>query len=189
MFGAAEWRQEFKLDVEGYARRRPYKPWYEMAVEVSQTAPQGVLCLFSALEIFGIAKNPTSSVWLAMPSKARVPASLPDAVKILRFSDESLEAGKRQAIINTLGEVTVHTPAKAIVDCFKFRLKLAKDPGIQTAELLSLLKDMTGLHKRYGGKVQAEAIQLYLDVCRMRHVMGPYLYALEDPRLTPKKIV
>jgi len=187
MIGTNEWREQFELDVEGYAKRRPYKPWYERAFEVSKSAPQGVLCLFSALEVFGIAKKPTSSVWLAIPNKARVPASLPNDVKILRFSDESLEAGKRQTIISRLGQVTVHTPAKAIVDCFKFRLKLQKDLGIPMAELLGLLKDMTGLHKRYGGKVQAEAIQLYLDVCRMRNVMGPYLHALEDPRLSLEK--
>jgi len=187
MIGRDERREQFELDVEGYAKRRSYKPWYERAFEVSKIAPRGVLCLFSALEVFGIAKNPTTSVWLAIPNKARVPRSLPSDVKILRFSDESLEAGKRQTNISTLGEVTVHTPAKAIVDCFKFRLKLQKDLGISMAELLNLLKDMTGLHKRYGGKVQAEAIQLYLDVCRMRHVMGPYLHALEDPRLSPKK--
>lgn len=173
-----ERQKKFEPSNDGSVQRRPFRSWYQKAFEVSQAVPNGVLCLFSALEMFGVAKNPTALVWIAIPNKARIPTSLPEGVRVLRFSDESLAAGKCQVAIGSLGQVAMHSPAKAIVDCFKFRLKLANELGISMAELLGLLRDLTRYNKMKGRKVSIDAICSYLDVCRMRRVMGPYLDAL-----------
>ena len=184
----AETTTDYERDAEGHSHRRPARLHARRLFEVGKAVPHGVICLVSALELYGIAEVTTGGLWVAIANKARKPTNLPDGTRVVRFSTDTLAAGKTKVLIRGVGEIAVHTPAKAIVDCFKFRRKLADYPDHQLANLIEILQRATGA---YGRKktISVSAIRKYLEVCRMSNVMGPYLDALDCRLLTEKKSI
>lgn len=171
-------------DEEGHVPQRRLSTRARNIAEVSQAVPGGVICLTSALEVYGCMPPSADTIWVAIANKARRPAKLPSFARIARFSNEALEAGKRTLILRdnrATAKIAVHAPAKAIVDCFKFRRQLSDYSGQQLPDLVALLQRVVGAYRRKS-YVSVPAIRKYLEVCRMTNVMGPYLDALEKTR-------
>src|SRR5271169_3633682 len=55
----------------------------ESIAMVSSAIPSGIVCLLSALRIHGIGTQSPREVWIALDRKARKPASLATAVRIV----------------------------------------------------------------------------------------------------------
>jgi len=138
----------------------------ETIAMVASAVPAGIICLLSALRVHGIGTQAPHEVWLAIDRKARKPLRLPAKVRIVRFSGPLLTYGVKTHY--TLGvPVRVTSPARTIVDCFRYRNKL----GLEVAA--EALRD--ALRSRL---VTVDEIARTAEVCRARTVMQPYLEAM-----------
>lgn len=171
-------------DEEGHVPQRRFTTRVKNIYEVSQAVPGGVICLTSALEVYGCMPPSGDTVWVAIANKARRPAKLPPSARVVWFSNDALEAGKKTLILKderATKKIAVHVPAKAIVDCFKFRRQLSEHSGQQLTDLVLLLQHAVGAYRRKN-YISVRAIRKYFEVCRMTNVMGPYLDALKRTR-------
>jgi len=106
-------------------------------------------------------------VWIALDRKARKPSRLPAQVRFVRFSGPMLSYGILAREV--LGvPVRITSPARTVVDCFRYRSKL----GIDIA--LEALRDTVRSHKATVDEIVRAA-----EVCRASTVLRPYLEALE----------
>jgi predicted transcriptional regulator of viral defense system len=136
-------------------------------VEAVKRVPQGVICLLSALNFHELTTQVPFEVWLAIPSKARAPKENLLPLRMVHMSDHALEAGIEEYEIEGT-RVAVYSPAKTVVDCFKFRSKIGLDVALEA------LRDC--LRKKC---CTVDEIWQYAKICRMQNVMRPYIEALE----------
>ncbi|MGO8867312.1 MAG: type IV toxin-antitoxin system AbiEi family antitoxin domain-containing protein [Alphaproteobacteria bacterium] len=139
---------------------------FETLAMVASAAPGGIICLLSALRLHGIGTQAPHEVWLALDRKARKPANLPVRVRIVRFSGAMLTYGiKTRPILGV--QVRVTSPARTVVDCFRYRSKLGLDVALEA------LRD--AIRSR---AATVDEIMRAAEVCRARTVMKTYLEAL-----------
>ena len=138
---------------------------FETIAMACSMAPRSIVCLLSALRVHGIGTQTPHEVWLALDRKARKPVRLGTKVRIVRFSRAMLTYGVLTRPI--LGvPVRITSPARTIVDCFRYRHKLGLDVAIEA------LRD--GVRSR---AASVDEIVRAADVCRARTVIKPYLEA------------
>jgi len=139
---------------------------YETIAMVSSAVPGGIVCLLSALRMHGIGTQAPHEIWLALDRKARKPARLSARVRIVRFSGAMLTYGILPRPI--LGvPVRVTSPARTVVDCFRYRRKLGLDVALEA------LRDAVR-----SGTTTVDEIVRAAEICRARTVMRTYLEAL-----------
>jgi predicted transcriptional regulator of viral defense system len=139
---------------------------FETIALVATAVPSGIICLLSALGFHGIGTQAPHEVWLGLDRKARKPRTLPAKVRIVRFSGAMLIYGVETHKILDV-RVRVTSPARTIVDCFRYRSKL----GIDVA--LEALRDAVRSRKATVDEIMRAA-----EVCRARTVVKTYLEAL-----------
>ncbi|GIX49459.1 MAG: transcriptional regulator [Candidatus Tectimicrobiota bacterium] len=133
---------------------------------VAAVVPAGIVCLLSALSLHGIGTQLPHEVWLGLDRKARKPSRLPARVRIVRFSGPMLTYGvKTQRILGV--PVRVTSPARTVVDCFRYRNKIGLD--VATEALREALRTR---------KTTVDEILRTAEVCRARTVIRPYLEAM-----------
>lgn len=139
---------------------------FETIAMVASTAPDAIVCLLSALRVHEIGTQSPHQVWLAIDRKARIPKRFPAKVHIVRFSGQMLTYG---VIAQTMQGVRVRltTPARTVVDCFRYRNKIGLDVAMEA------LRDAVRSRKAMVSEIDRAA-----EVCRIRTVIGPYLEAL-----------
>jgi predicted transcriptional regulator of viral defense system len=139
---------------------------FETLAMVASAAPGGIVCLLSALRLHGIGTQSPHEVWLALDRKARRPARLPARVRIVRFSGPMLTYGIETHTVAGV-PVRVTSPARTVVDCFRYRNKIGLDVALEA------------LRDAIGSRVAAvDEIVRAAEVCRARTVVMPYLEAL-----------
>lgn len=139
---------------------------FETLAMVASVVPGGIVCLLSALALHGIGTQAPHEVWLALDRKARKPARLPARVRIVRFSGPALGYGIETRLI--LGvPVRVTSPARTIVDCFRYRRKIGLDVALEA------LRDAIRSRRVTVGEIVRAA-----EVLRAQTVISPYLEAL-----------
>jgi predicted transcriptional regulator of viral defense system len=139
---------------------------FETIAMVSSAVPGGIVCLLSALRLHGIGTQAPHEVWLALDRKARKPVRLPARVRVVRFSGPMLTYGVETRPI--LGvSVRVTSPARTVVDCFRYRGKLGLDVALEA--LRDAIRSRTA---------SMDEITRAAEVCRARTVMKTYLEAL-----------
>lgn len=133
---------------------------------VASAVPAGIVCLLSAIRVHDIGTQAPHEVWLALDRKARKPVRLGTRVRIVRFSGAMLGYGVVTRPI--LGvPVRVTSPARTVVDCFRYRNKLGLDVAIEA--LREAVRSQ---------KATVEEIARAAEVCRARTVIRPYLETL-----------
>ena len=138
----------------------------ETVATVASAVPSGIVCLLSALQIHQIGTQSPHEVWIAVDRKARKPTNLPARVRILRFSGAMLTFGvQTRSIVGVPVHVT--SPARTVVDCFRYRNKIGLDVALEA------LRDVVRSHKAGMDEIMRAA-----EVCRARTVIQPYLEAL-----------
>lgn len=139
---------------------------FETIAMVSSAVPGGIICLLSALRIHGIGTQAPHEVWIALDRKARKPARLATRVRVVRFSGAMLTYGVLNRPI--LGvPVRITSPARTIVDCFRYRSKLGLDVALEA--LRDAVRSRT---------TTVDEIVRAAEVCRARTVMRTYLEAM-----------
>ncbi|MGH8568807.1 MAG: type IV toxin-antitoxin system AbiEi family antitoxin domain-containing protein [Gammaproteobacteria bacterium] len=136
--------------------------------QVSKKIPNGVICLLSALQFHQLGTQAPSEVWVALDRKARPPRADSQALRLVRMSGEVLAAGVQEHRIEKV-PVRIYGPAKTVADCFKYRNKIGMDIALEA------LRDYRRRYPR-----GTEDLWRYAHVCRVTHVMRPYLEALAE---------
>ena len=133
---------------------------------VCARVPGAIVCLLSALSVHELTTQIAWQEWIAIPHKARTPRLPGLPVRVVRFSGAALRYG----VVNTTFEgvpVRITSPARTVVDCFRFRRLVGKDVAIEA--LRDALSDR---------KASVDQIWRAADVCRAKSLVGPVLDAL-----------
>lgn len=138
----------------------------ETVAMVASAIPHAIVCLLSALRVHELGTQSPRQVWLALDRKARKPSRFPAAVRLVRFSGQMLTYGVVTQRIQGVS-VRMTTPARTVVDCFRYRNKIGLDVAMEA------LRDAIGSRKAMISEIDRAA-----EVCRIRTVMAPYLEAL-----------
>ena len=133
---------------------------------VCARVPHGIVCLLTALRIHDLGTQMPGQVWIAIPHKARAPRLPELPVRVVRFSGVSLRYG----VVDTTFEgvpARITTPARTVVDCFRFRNVVGLDVAIEA------LRDALYDRKATVGQIWRAA-----QTCRAQSVVRPVLEAL-----------
>ncbi len=134
--------------------------------EACKRVPKGVVCLLSALRFHEFTTQAPFEVWLAIGEKAWRPRVNNPPLRIVHFSQATLNAGVEE---HQIEGVTVHiySPAKTVADCFKYRNKIGLDVAIEA------LREC-----RRERRCTMDELWHFATICRVQNVMRPYLEAL-----------
>jgi predicted transcriptional regulator of viral defense system len=130
--------------------------------EVAKRVPKAVFCLLTALRFHGLGTQNPREVWLAVDRRAGIPRVDFTPVRTIRLSGAALTTGIDVHNIEGV-KVRVTSPAKTVVDCFKFRNKIGIDVAVEA------LKDYRRTRKGTVDELWREA-----DRLRLAKVMRPY---------------
>ena len=135
-------------------------------VLAASVAPNGVICLLSALQFHQIGTQLPHEIWMALDRRTRRPAVDYPPLRIVRFSGEALTAGVEEHTLE--GQtVCVYNVAKTLADCFKYRNKIGLDVALEA--LREAWRDR---------RFTMDEIGRYARICRVSNVMRPYLEAM-----------
>lgn len=133
------------------------------SVDTRLAIPRGVICLLSALEFHELTTQFPLETWVAVERNHTIPHKKEFDLRIIRMSKTHFECGIEEHRIQG-AKVRVYSPAKTVVDCFKFRNKIGMDVAREA------LKDSLAQRKATPAEIYQHA-----KVCRMLNVMMPYL--------------
>ena len=138
---------------------------YHTLAEVAKRVPKAVICLLSALRFHNLTSQSPGQVWIALDPKARRPRLRDLPVRVVRFSGPALQKGTDTHVLQGV-HVRVTTPAKTVVDCFKYRNKIGLDIALEALR--------QGWRER---RFTIDELWQMAQVCRVTNVMRPYLEA------------
>jgi len=139
---------------------------FHTLAEVVKRVATGIVCLLTALRFHGIGTQHPREVWLAVDRRAAIPKLDIAPVRIVRMTGAALTAGVEEHKIEGV-TVRVTSPARTVVDCFKFRNRIGVDVAVEA------LRDYRRLRK---GTV--DELWRLADQLRMTRVMRPYWDAI-----------
>ena len=132
---------------------------------VCARVPGAVLCLLTALLVHDIGTQLPAQVWIAIPHKARAPVTgLP--IRVIRFSGASLRHGIEGNEFEGV-PVRITSPARTIVDCFRFRRLVGMDVALEA------IRDALAFRR-----VTPDQILRAAEACRAESLVRPVLQAL-----------
>ncbi len=135
-------------------------------IDVCRAIPDGVICLVSALEFYGLTTFNPSEIYVAIPNSSKMPKINYPPVKVFYFRDRFYKQGIES--INTGSTVVkVYNKEKTVCDMFRYRNKLGEDLA---------LEGLRNYLSRKGADIGK--IKEYASICRVKTVMMPYLKAL-----------
>ena len=146
------------------AERAPNEHFTMLAV--TTRVPQAVICLLTALRFHEIGTQSPHEIWIAIDRKARKPRLAGLSVKVVRFSGTALKAGVEDRMIGDR-KVRITSPARTVVDCFKYRNKIGLDVALEA--LREVWRDK---------RATSDELWRYAKICRVANVMRPYLESL-----------
>jgi predicted transcriptional regulator of viral defense system len=139
---------------------------HQSFAEVASRHPKAVICLLSALRFHELTTENPAEVYVFVPQHSQRPRMENQLLRVFWVAAETINEGTHE---HEIGGVTVRitTPAKTVVDCFKFRSKI----GINVAT--------EALRDAWQRKLAtADELWKYAEVCRMTQVMRPYFEML-----------
>jgi predicted transcriptional regulator of viral defense system len=143
----------------------PFTEWEGLAA-VATIVPNGILCLLTALRVHEIGTQSPGEVWMAIDRKAWIPDTSPWKVRFVRWSGRMLRYGIETRVVEGV-TIRITSPARTIVDCFRYRNKIGLDVALEALE--------DGLRDR---KTTVTAVMKAAEACRARTVIRPYLESL-----------
>jgi predicted transcriptional regulator of viral defense system len=133
---------------------------------VAARLPKAVLCLTSALSFHELTEEIPHEVHVALPRGSEQPRIEHPPLRVVRVCSASFGAGVEKYDVDGF-DLRVYEPAKAVVDCFKFRSLVGTDTA---------LAGLKRLMSRRGFDV--ERILGFARTCRVERVIRPYVEAL-----------
>ncbi|MBX9942414.1 MAG: hypothetical protein K2Y32_24340 [Candidatus Obscuribacterales bacterium] len=136
-------------------------------VQVAKRVPNGVVCLLSALRFHNMTTQLPHEVWLAIGNKARSPNVEYPPLHVVRFSGVALSEGIQTTVVEDVA-IRIYSPAKTVVDCFRYRNKVGIDVAIEALRECKRKRLAT-----------IDEIWHIAQVCRIGKVIEPYLQVVE----------
>jgi predicted transcriptional regulator of viral defense system len=135
-------------------------------VTVARRVPRGVVCLISALALHDLTTQIPHELYLAIPRDSEPPRMDYPPIRVFRFANQAFAAGVETRDMDG-AKVRVYGREKTLADCFKYRNKIGLDTAVEAL-------------KRYKqqGRINADALLRYAQICRVANVMRPYLEAV-----------
>jgi predicted transcriptional regulator of viral defense system len=132
---------------------------------VSARVPQAVVCLLTALRVHGIGTQSPRDVWIAIDRKARKPRLEGLPVHVVRCSPLMLTYAVQPFEVQGM-PVQITSPARTVVDCFRYRNKVGLDVALEA------------LRAALGSRLATvQEILRIAEVGRVRQVIQPYVEA------------
>jgi predicted transcriptional regulator of viral defense system len=141
-------------------------PAAESCIAVVKRVPKAVICLISALDLYGLTLQIPHYVYIALPTKARVPKIDYPPVRTTRMVDAVYSAGIEMLEVGDR-KIPVYSPEKTLADCFKYRSKIGLDVALEAVKMYRKEK-----------KVKVDKLMAYAKLCRVDKIMRPYLEAI-----------
>lgn len=142
--------------------------------EAAKLVPKGIICLTSALAFHGLTDTIPSRVWMAIGAKDRRPRTETPPLQFVRFGEKVLTSGITEQKIEGV-RVRIYTPAKTVVDLFRYRRsagkRYKKSPGLNLA--LEGLREALRLRKATPAEIAR-----YAHDAGIWKVVQPYLEAM-----------
>lgn len=160
-------RGEVQRVARGLYRLRSAPPTeLETIAAVAKRIPGAIVCLLTALHVHGIGTQAPRDVWIALDRKARKPQVSGLRVRVVRFSGAMLTYAIQEREV--LGvRVRLTSPARTVVDCFRYRNKIGLDVALEA------LRDAVRTRK-----ARLDEIARVAEVSRIQTVIAPYLASL-----------
>jgi predicted transcriptional regulator of viral defense system len=136
-------------------------------ITVVKHLPKAVVCLISALAFHELTTQIPHFVYVAYQQGWRQPKLNYPPVKVFRYSKASFESGIEYHIFNGV-EIPIYSPAKTVVDCFKFRNRVGLDVAIEA------LKELW--HKN--PQTTVSDLLKFAQACRVVNIITPYIEAI-----------
>ena len=136
---------------------------HESLLTVATKVPQAVFCLLTALQFHELTTQLPRQVWIAMPRGSHAPRLGYPPIKMVQFSGDAYTAGMEDVECDGI-KLRMYGVAKTVADCFKHRNKIGLDVALEA------LKDA-----RAHNKASVDDIWRFAKVCRVTHVIRPYL--------------
>lgn len=134
---------------------------------VSKLIPSGVLCLFTAIDYYGLTTVNPTEICVALPRGVSCPTLPADLfVKIYHMTDSHFDAGITEVEINGT-MVKMYDVEKTICDCFKYEKDIGKDIALE------VLKNYIAK-----GNCQIQKLLDYATLLGKKKIIYPYLEAL-----------
>ena len=134
-------------------------------VVVAKKAPNGVICLTSALSFHNLTTQIPRVVDIALEKGSEKPRIAYPPVRIHWFTKVPYLEGMGKHKIGGIS-IQIYSPEKTIADCFKFRNKIGIDVPLEA--LKTYLKR----------KPNIEKLIHFAEVCRVSKIIQSYLEAL-----------
>jgi predicted transcriptional regulator of viral defense system len=147
-----------------YRRRDAPLTALETVAAVSARVRGGVVCLLTALHVHDIGTQAPREIWIAIHRKARKPRVSGLPVRVVRFSPPR-SATEARVVLGV--PVRITSPARTVVDCFRYRRKVGLDVALEA------LRDAVGSRK-----VTVAEIARVAEACRISTVLMPYLHMM-----------
>jgi predicted transcriptional regulator of viral defense system len=128
--------------------------------------PRAIICLLSALSFHEIGTQLPHEIWLAIDRKARKPQPRETPFRVVRFSRRMLSYGIEKHRVFDI-EIPITSPARTVVDCFRYRNKIGNDVALEAIKESVRAK-----------KTTIDEILRAAKVCRTRKAIEPYIEAL-----------
>ena len=129
-------------------------------------APQGVICLISALAYHEATNEIPRAVDLAVERGSRANKIQYPPVKFYQFAPVAWETGIEEHQIEG-HTIKIYNLAKTVADCFKFRNKIGVDVARETLKTAVTEK-----------RISPKEIMFYAKICRVSNVIKPILELL-----------
>ncbi len=139
---------------------------HQSLAEVASRYPKGIVCLLSALRFHELTTENPSEVYLMMPIHSQCPRMENQALRVFWTSGKAYSAGVEEHIIGGV-PVKITSPAKTVIDCFKFRRKIGVNVAVEALQEAWRRK-----------RVTANDLSTNATICRMSRVMRPYFEML-----------
>jgi predicted transcriptional regulator of viral defense system len=134
--------------------------------EACKRVPHGVICLASALHFHNLTTQNPWQIWLMIETGRRVPQVDYPPLRVFQAKRGTLYVGTEEHVIEGV-LVRVTSPARTVVDCFKYRNKIGLDVALEA--LAECLRER---------RCSRDEIQFYARIGRVENVMRPYTQAL-----------
>lgn len=138
----------------------------ETVLIVCKRVPRAIVCLLTALYLHGIGTQLPRQIWIALDNKARKPKIVGLPIRIVRFSGAMLTHAIDRKVVQNV-EFRITSPARTVVDCFRYRNKTGLDVALEA------LRDTLRLRL-----ASIDEIWRVAEACRVQTVIRPYLEAV-----------
>lgn len=134
--------------------------------EVALRCPKAVMCLLTALRFHHLTTENPSVVYVMLPVGSQRPQIAHPQIAVSWSDPNMLAAGIEKHVLCGV-PVNITSPAKTVVDCFKYRSKVGLPVAVEA------------LHAAWRQKkATADDLWKFATLCRMTNVMRPYFESL-----------